>query len=362
MKNKKIGLFIFVFLYLFVLRINNVFAYVMVYGNCSDVEGLQTQSVDDYVQVKLNLIHSISSHSNITESIDSAFRNAMKATFGNGIAESSGTAGVTNPTHSCNDKDFAGWKVWINKKCDTLGNALISFLKIDTDCSSGVYCVGAGYYESESMECPPGDSPKLFENGASYKFDAGDNDIVVLMATFENASSLQERCVGLDENKCKAAGCTWNDSYKDSEYVINSGFCSPNGLVYLSCGDSKDIPEIIPTIASYAVTLLKTVGPIVLIVVSIISLIKATTAGKEDEIKKTQGLLLKRIIYAGLIFFTISIVQFIMLKVVNSSEKDSLSSCLSCFLNGPDDCGNMYYKDEMGTCYYLNGESFKCEW
>ena len=38
-----------------------------------------------------------------------------------------------------------------------------------------------------------------------------------------------------------------------------------------------------------------------------------------------------------------------MLRVADSSEKNSLSSCLSCFLNGTDDCGALYYKDESGN-------------
>lgn len=169
-------------------------------------------------------------------------------------------------------------------------------------------------------------------------------------------------CIGLGAEACnRNSNCVWNDSYKNSEYVVNLGFCSPNGLVYLSCGDSRDIPEIVPTIVSYGVTLLKTVAPIVLIVISIISLVTSISSGKEDDIKKAQGLLLKRIIYAGLLFFTVSIVQFILLKVVDKEDKESFTSCLSCFLNGPSDCGNMYYKDGIGKCYYLEGGSFDCD-
>lgn len=157
-----------------------------------------------------------------------------------------------------------------------------------------------------------------------------------------------------NSNSCKVDGCAWNDEHS---------FCSPNGLSYLKCGDSYDIPEIVPKLTSYAVTLLKTVAPIILIVVSIIQLIKGIVASKEDEIKKAQGSLIKKVIIAALIFFVVTIVQFIMLRVTSDdTEKGNLSSCLSCFLNGVDRCESIYYKDGYGSCYYVeSGSKFDCE-
>ena len=135
-----------------------------------------------------------------------------------------------------------------------------------------------------------------------------------------------------------------------------------NNLRYLKCGDAKDIPEIVPQLTSYAVTLLKTAVPIVLIIMSVIQLVKAITAGKEDEIKKAQSSLIKKVIIAALVFFIVSIVQFVMLKVADSSEKDNLSSCLSCFLNGTSDCGGIYTKDGYGSCIYVDtNDSFECD-
>lgn len=157
-----------------------------------------------------------------------------------------------------------------------------------------------------------------------------------------------------DEKACVNNKCAWNDEYN---------FCSPNGLAYIGCGDAKDIPAIAPKLTNYAVTALKTATPIILIVVAIIDLVKAITAGKEDEIKKAQGSLLKKAITAALVFFVITIVQFVMLRVADDSEHDSLSSCLSCFLNGPSDskCESIYYKDGYGKCKYLSGGEKVCE-
>ena len=173
------------------------------------------------------------------------------------------------------------------------------------------------------------------------------------MAEWEPTQKFVVKCLNFSKKSdCQANRCSWNNDYN---------FCTNDGLAFLSCGDAKDIPPIVPKLVSYAVTLLKTVAPIVLIIISIITLVRSITAGKEDEIKKAQNSLVKRIIMAALVFFTVTIVQFIMLKVADSSEKDSLSSCLSCFLNGTDDCGSIYYKDGYGKCYYLDGKPFSCD-
>lgn len=157
------------------------------------------------------------------------------------------------------------------------------------------------------------------------------------------------------ENACTSAGCSWNSRHN---------FCNNTGLTYLKCGDATDIPEIVPELTGYAVTLLKTVAPIVLIIMSIIQLVKSITAAKDDEIKKAQATLVKRLIIAALIFLVITIVQFVLLKVADSSEKGNLSSCLSCFLNGSSDskCGSVYYNDGDGKCYYTgSNKEFNCE-
>lgn len=165
-------------------------------------------------------------------------------------------------------------------------------------------------------------------------------------------------------NRCVQKRKVWVQT-GDTE---DAGFCSIDGNLYLKCGDdAKDIPEFVPRLASYAVTLLKTAAPIVLIIVSLVYLVKSMTSGKEDEIKKERTNFIKKLIIAAIIYFVVTIVQFIVLKVADSSEKKSLTNCLSCFLNGTGDnnCSNLYYKDnENGdiVCKWLsNNKEFDCE-
>jgi len=156
---------------------------------------------------------------------------------------------------------------------------------------------------------------------------------------------------GASEERTHA--CVWNEEYN---------FCNASGLTYLKCGGSHDIPEIAPTLISYAVTLLKVATPLILIFVSLISLVKAISAQKEDEIKKAQNKLVKNIITSVLVFFVIQITQFVILKAADSGEHGDIKNCLSCMLN--NDCdGSVYFKDGYGFCHYVDDiyTAVKCD-
>ena len=168
------------------------------------------------------------------------------------------------------------------------------------------------------------------------------------------------------EDKCtEAAGsaCIWNSKYK---------FCSSSGLVYVACGNGSknlksvcgkkegttayDIPYMIPSLTAFTINVLKIATPIVLIFVGMIQMIKALTSTAEDEIKKVQGLLVKKIVIAVMIFFVISITQFVIDLVSDSSNSDeakSAGNCLNCFVN--DDCPLIYYRsgDNQQKCVSL---------
>jgi len=154
----------------------------------------------------------------------------------------------------------------------------------------------------------------------------------------------------------KFYSCIWNEN------VFGTSYCNTDKLIYVQCGDAFDIPYQAPQIISFAVNLLKIATPIILIIISIIALLKAISASNEDEIKKAQKGLVKKVIAAVMVFFIISIVQFVVMKVADTnnsagaSEADNLSNCLSCFLN--NDCGNnAYYKTNVFgkyECTYFN--------
>ena len=62
--------------------------------------------------------------------------------------------------------------------------------------------------------------------------------------------------------------------------------------------------------------------PIGLILYGMLDLGKAVIAGKEDEMKKAQGTLIKRVIYAIAIFLVVTIVTFVMGLVGSTDWKE----------------------------------------
>lgn len=73
-----------------------------------------------------------------------------------------------------------------------------------------------------------------------------------------------------------------------------------------NCGGLLEIVKLIRNI----IELLSWLIPIALILFGLIDLGKAVMAGKEDEMKKAQGTLIKRVIYAVAVFLIIQIVVF----------------------------------------------------
>ena len=200
--------------------------------------------------------------------------------------------------------------------------------------------------------------------------------IVMLTLSF-NVNALTEEeekrtnmggCSGYTyEKSCehnKYYSCIWND---DNEFGT---YCNTDKLIYVQCGDAFDIPYQAPQIISFAVNLIKIATPIILIAVSIITMLKAISAANEDEIKKAQKGLVRKVIAAVMVFLIISIVQFVVMIVADTdnsngpSEADNLSTCLSCFLN--NDCeANTYYKTNLFgkyECTYISSkQKFDCQ-
>ena len=97
--------------------------------------------------------------------------------------------------------------------------------------------------------------------------------------------------------------------------------------------DAK-IPNTVHTI----IVVIKIAIPVLLVIFGMLDLFKGVTAQKEDEIKKSQQIFIKRLISAAIIFFVVSIVQLIVSFV--SSDEPGIMNCASCFINGVDSAGN----------------------
>ena len=71
--------------------------------------------------------------------------------------------------------------------------------------------------------------------------------------------------------------------------------------------------------------------PVLLVIFGMIDLGKAVMAGKEDEMKKAQSTLIKRVIYAVCVFLVVTVVVFIMNIVADSGAETSDDTWFNCF-------------------------------
>lgn len=86
-----------------------------------------------------------------------------------------------------------------------------------------------------------------------------------------------------------------------------------------SCGMDALGPVI--SAVKLVLTVIQYVVPVILIVFGSVDLIKAVIAGKEDDIKKNQQTLFKRIIAAVIVFLVPLIVQVVMGLIGNDDWK-----------------------------------------
>ncbi len=113
-------------------------------------------------------------------------------------------------------------------------------------------------------------------------------------------------------------------SFLDDPVVDASSFCK----------DSAQIWKLLGVV----INVFKIAIPVIIVLLALLDLGKAVMAGEEKEIKATQKLLIKRLVYGVLIFFVVTLVQMIfgMIGVdtkqvdENGNVKDDSAYCWAC--------------------------------
>lgn len=101
--------------------------------------------------------------------------------------------------------------------------------------------------------------------------------------------------------------------------------------------------------------LLKFVIPFALILFGIVDFGKAVIANKEDDMKKSQSIFLKRIIYAVAFFFVTTVVTLVMNMVSDSKPKDAAGNVLD--VNSWYQCWDCTSKNQCKSYDVINDKS-----
>lgn len=112
--------------------------------------------------------------------------------------------------------------------------------------------------------------------------------------------------------------------------------CNLGGITW------NDATLLIPKITVLVVNLIKIAVPIILIIMGMLDLSKAVVSNDEKEMKGAQSKLIKRVIYAVLVFLVVSIVQLLFSALAGTGATgdngNNISSCISCFVSDVDSC------------------------
>ena len=95
------------------------------------------------------------------------------------------------------------------------------------------------------------------------------------------------------------------------------------------CSDLKPVINILHAV----VGMIQFGVPILLIIFGMIDLGKAVISSKEDEMKKAQGTLIKRFIYAVAVFLVVTLVTLVMNIVADGQTGADTESWLRCWRN-----------------------------
>lgn len=233
--------------------------------------------------------------------------------------------------------------------------------------ASNVGFYGYDYYKNNDTKCPPGVLLANYATANDLYFTSDDqttNDNIAKYAdgqsgfllggfhsneNFEltqdtvtsnpsntnsnsNSSSDDSADDGADNGADDGADAESPEEFDDPSINVNVGSLNQN-LDTFSCGDNfvTGIPRRLLLVTRFLYSFLQFLVPIALIVLGILDLLKAISSQKEDEIKKGQQTLVKRIVGAAVVFFVFAIVKLIV--SIASSENQRIISCVDCFLN-----------------------------
>lgn len=108
----------------------------------------------------------------------------------------------------------------------------------------------------------------------------------------------------------------------------------------LTCGETSfEFHENLPNFTSTLYSILKFGTPVIIVITGMLDMLKAVSAQKEDEIKKSQQKFLRRLLAGAIVFLVFFIVEAVINFVVDSTESKNALDCVNCFLKGADECG-----------------------
>lgn len=123
--------------------------------------------------------------------------------------------------------------------------------------------------------------------------------------------------------------------YADRAPFLTSGKvqCGSDGAPLI-----QNIPSYIPNLTANIYNLVMVLVPALMVFLGVFDLIKAIMSQKEDEIKKGQQTLMKRVITGFSVFLVVMLVKVFVTIFLSNATNNKVIGCIDCFIDGADSC------------------------
>ena len=152
-------------------------------------------------------------------------------------------------------------------------------------------------------------------------------------------------------------GCVLKSNITTKEACDKKNIATGSDFIgNLSCGGTDfKFHKSLPIFTSTMFNLLKVATPVIIIITGMLDLLKAVSAQKEDEIKKSQQKLIRRIGAGAVAFLIFVIVETVINIAAEQDDAANAMDCVNCFLNGAENCqqgtNSNKWKQENGKWY-----------
>lgn len=104
---------------------------------------------------------------------------------------------------------------------------------------------------------------------------------------------------------------------------------------YVKCGKIQELPYKVLQLSNTIINIMQIAVPVILVLMGTVDLVKAISSQKDDDIKKAQGVFIKRLIMGALVYFVVVIVKLLISIIGNNN---GIWGCVECFVSNASKC------------------------
>ena len=103
----------------------------------------------------------------------------------------------------------------------------------------------------------------------------------------------------------------------------------------VTCGKIQELPLKVLELSNTVINIMQIAVPVILVIMGTVDLVKAVSSQKDDDIKKAQGVFIKRLIMGALVYFVVVIVKLLISIIGNNN---GIWGCVEFFVSNASKC------------------------